>query len=187
MLSREVDSKAKAVNRIQHKLDALVAAHRTETARLNSVITDLEQRLSAADTTASELHRAVKAAEMRLYRFQQYREDVIALEVSKRTRELTTFRLKDCDGYTDEVRDLGVSLMSLASVPSAKVGLVIELVAQCAGLTVIPSRYVSQRTTRRWQFEMEVIAQLQAASLLGDPRGVSVYQVSRAFINHGPQ
>ncbi|KZV81154.1 hypothetical protein EXIGLDRAFT_704203 [Exidia glandulosa HHB12029] len=167
MLEHQRDAHAQAKRRQQSASEAersaLLTAHAETVAGLSLAIATLEGRLSVADTTILELRKKLKAAEMRLDRFEKAREDFCERTTAKKVREATTLHMKISGRYTDPVRDLVANLVCLANVPTEHVPLVIQLVADCAGLTLSPARLVSPTSARRFVREVGLGSEIQAA------------------------
>lgn len=150
---------------------ALAADHLLAVTELQKTITDLESRLSSATSTISELRAKLKASEMRLSRFETAREGFCARAITQAVQSATTLRLKESGRYTDSIRDLIANLVCLAKVPTEHVSMVIQLVADTAGLTLQPARMISDRTIGRTVREAGLASELQVAECLNAENG----------------
>ncbi|KZV89584.1 hypothetical protein EXIGLDRAFT_771638 [Exidia glandulosa HHB12029] len=167
ILQHQRDAHAQAKLRQQSASEtqraALLAAHSETVTALSSTVATLEGQLSEAAATILDLRKKLKAAEMRLDRFEKARDDYCERTVARKVREATTLHMKISGRYTDPVRDLVADLVCLGNVPTEHVPLVIQLVADCAGLTLSPARLVSPPSVRRFVREVGLGSEIQAA------------------------
>lgn len=178
ILEHQRDAHAQAKLRQQSASErqqtTLLASHTETLAGLSITIATLEGRLSEADTTIIDLRKKLKAAEMCLTRLRETRDTYCAHAVQKATATSRTFRIKESGRYTDSVRALVADLVCLGKVPTEHVALVIQLVSDCAGLTIQPARLISERTVVRCVGEAGAASEYQVAEALNDEDGTSL-------------
>lgn len=168
-LELQRDAHAQAKLRLQRSAaaeqSALVATHR-------SALASLESQLAAARGDIALLRRKLKAANARAEYTVRHRDAVCARAVAKATKSARIFHLKASGRYKDSVRDLFADLVCLGKVPTEHVSLVIQLVADCMHLTLLPTRLASARTVRRALGEAGIGSEIQVASTVSSPSGM---------------
>ncbi|EJD35852.1 hypothetical protein AURDEDRAFT_130393 [Auricularia subglabra TFB-10046 SS5] len=169
VLEQQRNNQYVTVSRLRKAAQAETVAHNAEVATLRARISELESLLVTVEGTITTLRADLCASEKRLSYSVASRDRFCAREVKKAVKQATTFRLKSSGFYTNPVRTLVAELVSIGRVGTRHIDFVIRSVAECAGLTVLPTRGMSPRTVGRCTREGGLASKLQVACKLNDP------------------